>query len=73
MKKFFLDPWLFVAALVIFIAVAGPWLISAQSTIAVLLGIVILIALFWWGWRVVRTEFDCLCINPTRHKGQNKP
>lgn len=37
--------WLLIAVWILFLAVIGPWLISAPSTLAVVIGIVVIIFL----------------------------
>ena len=45
-------PWLFAACVALYVGLIGPWLISAPSTLAVTCGVLLLIALLVWAWRL---------------------
>jgi len=49
--------WPFVFCLLLYIAVIGPELISAASTLAVLVGLALLIVLLAWGYVLLRRGF----------------
>jgi hypothetical protein len=49
--------WPFVVCLLLYIAVIGPELISAASTLAVLIGLVLLALLLAWGYLLLRRGF----------------
>lgn len=45
-------PWLFAACAALYLGLVGPWLISAPSTFAVICGVLLLVALLAWAWRL---------------------
>ena len=49
--------WPFVVCLLLYVAVIGPELISAASTLAVLIGLVLLALLLAWGYVLLRRGF----------------
>lgn len=49
--------WLFAACVALYLGLLGPWLISAASTLAVAAGLVLLVALLAWGWRLFGSTF----------------
>nr|WP_199043352.1 hypothetical protein [Dyella sp. ASV24] len=49
--------WPFVFCLVLYVGVIGPELISAASTLAVVVGLVVLIVLLAWGYLLLRHGF----------------
>jgi hypothetical protein len=49
--------WPFVVCLLLYVAVIGPELISAASTLAVLIGLVLLALLLAWGYLLLRRGF----------------
>ncbi|QNK03077.1 hypothetical protein [Dyella telluris] len=49
--------WPYVSCLVLYVAVIGPELISAASTLAVLVGLALLALLLAWGWLLLRHGF----------------
>ncbi|MBU6249347.1 MAG: hypothetical protein KGN77_16520 [Xanthomonadaceae bacterium] len=51
------SPWLFAACVALYLGLIGPWLISAASTLAVAVGIVLLVTLLVWGWRLFGSTF----------------
>lgn len=51
------SPWLFAACVALYLALVGPWLISAASTLAVAVGLVLLVALLVWAWRLFGNTF----------------
>lgn len=51
-------PWPFVVCLLLYVGFIGPELISATSTIAVLLGLVFLALLVAWGIALLRHCFS---------------
>lgn len=49
--------WPFVICLLLYVAVIGPELISAASTLAVLMGLALLAVLLAWGYLLLRRGF----------------
>jgi membrane protein DedA with SNARE-associated domain len=49
--------WPFVFCLLLYVGVIGPELISAASTLAVLVGVVLLCLLLAWGYVLLRRGF----------------
>jgi|GEM_PF-782957 hypothetical protein len=49
--------WPFVFCLLLYVAVIGPELISAASTLAVLVGLALLAVLLAWGYLLLRRGF----------------
>lgn len=45
-------PWLFAACAALYLGLIGPWLISAPSTFAVGCGVVLMVGLIAWAWRL---------------------
>lgn len=48
---------LYAAVLIVFVAVAGPFLISAANTFLTIIGIALLVLLLWWGVIHIRNFF----------------
>ena len=49
--------WPFVICLLLYVAVVGPALISAASTLAVVVGLALLALLMAWGYLLLRRGF----------------
>ena len=49
---------LFAACVALYLGLVGPWLISAASTLAVAAGLILLVALFAWAWRLFGRPFN---------------
>ncbi|PXV59086.1 hypothetical protein SAMN04487785_1065 [Dyella jiangningensis] len=49
--------WPFVFCLLLYVGVIGPELISAASTLAVVVGLMLLILLLAWGYLLLRRGF----------------
>ena len=49
--------WLFAGCAALYLGLVGPWLISAASTLAVIAGLVFLVALLAWAWRLFGQTF----------------
>lgn len=49
--------WLFAACVALYLGLVGPWLISAASTLAVTVGLALLVALLAWAWRLFGHTF----------------
>ena len=49
--------WPFVFCLLLYVGVIGPELISAASTLAVVVGLMLLILLLTWGYLLLRRGF----------------
>lgn len=55
MKNLFLgNPLFFMVSVIVFLGFLGPFLISAQSTIAVLLGVAALVLLIYWLYHLAK-------------------
>jgi hypothetical protein len=50
--------WLFAACVALYLGLLGPWLISAASTLAVVTGLVLLVTLLVWAWRLFGRPFN---------------
>jgi membrane protein DedA with SNARE-associated domain len=50
--------WPFVVCLLLYVGFIGPELISATSTLAVLLGLALLVLLVAWGYVLLRRGFS---------------
>ena len=50
--------WLFAASVALYLGLLGPWLISAASTLAVATGLIFLVALLAWAWRLFGRPFN---------------
>jgi hypothetical protein len=50
--------WLFAACVALYLGLVGPWLISAASTLAVAAGLILLVALLVWAWRLFGRPFN---------------
>lgn len=49
--------WLFAACVALYLGLVGPWLMSAASTLAVTVGLALLVALLVWAWRLFGHTF----------------
>ena len=49
---------LYAAVLIAFVAVIGPFLVSAANTLLTLIGIALLVLLLWWGFNHVRNYLN---------------
>ena len=45
--------WLFAACVALYLGLLGPWLISATSTLAVMVGVALFVALLAWAWQLL--------------------
>ena len=50
--------WLFAACVALYLGLVGPWLISAASTLAVVAGLILLVALLGWAWQLFGRPFN---------------
>ena len=51
------NPWLLALCLLLYVGVVGPQLISATSTSAVIVGLVLLVLLAAWSYRLLSRLF----------------